>query len=112
MTQGTTWRPKAAATSGIRFGGKRRWKARVWKTRHYRESAVALAEEGVKEIFPAGVVDGPVHASFALGDEVVGPNLAVALVVGDVEAVDNGHAAGEFGLRFDIEEMVGMRSDK
>src|SRR3974390_124413 len=68
-------------------------------------------KEGVEEVLPAGVVDGPVDSGFVLGAEVVGPDVAVALVVGDVEAIDDGHAAREFGLGFDVEKMIGVRGD-
>ena len=57
------------------------------------------------------VVDEPVDTGFALRDEMMGPEVAVAIVVSDVEAVDDGHATGEFGLGFDIEEMIGVRGD-
>lgn len=42
---------------------------------------------------------------------MMSPDVAVAFVVGHVEAIDNGHAAREFGLCFDVEEMIGVRSD-
>ena len=69
-------------------------------------------EEGVEKVFPAVVGDGPVDTGFALSREVMMPDVTVAFVVSDVEAIDDGHAASEFGLRFDVEEVIGVRSDE
>src|SRR5580692_2274649 len=71
----------------------------------------ALTQCGVESLFPAGVIDGPEDLCFVAGGERRGPGLAVALVIGDIEAVDYRHAAGEFALRFDFEEMLGLRRD-
>ena len=57
-------------------------------------------------------VDGPVDAGFTLGGEVVSPNITIARIVCDVEAVDDGDATGEFGMRFDVEEMIGVGRDQ
>ena len=74
-----------------------------------REGMSHWFTEGVVErIFPARVVDGPVDLALMLGGEVVGPHFAIAFVVDHVKAIDDGHAARECGLGFDVEEMVGV----
>src|SRR5580693_2700760 len=78
----------------------------------FREApGAALTQCGVESLFPAGVIDGPEDLCFVAGGERRGPGLAVAFVIGDIEAVDYRHAAGDFALRFDFEEMLGLRRD-
>src|ERR1700688_2455070 len=69
-------------------------------------ASVALTQRGVESLFPTHVVDGPDDLRFVSCGETCGPHVAVAFVIRDVQAVNHGHAAGEFALRFDVHEML------
>lgn len=63
-------------------------------------------------MFPTGVVDGPENGGFVFRDEGLGPDAAIALVGRDVEAIDDGHAAGKFAFGFDFKEVIGLGGDE
>lgn len=74
-------------------------------------AGVALLECGVEGLFPARVVDGPENRGFMSCGEGLGPDGSISFISGDVETVDDGHAAGEFALGFDFEEVMGLLGD-
>ena len=74
-------------------------------------AGVTLLERGVKGLLPAAVVDGPENRGFVACTEALGPDGAIAFVGDDVQAVDNGHAPGEFAVALDFEEVIGLRGD-
>src|ERR1700722_3439719 len=79
--------------------------------RHGVSPSAALTQRGVESFFPADVVDGPDDLRFVPCGKTSCPHITVAFVIRDVQAVNHGHAAGEFALRFDLHEMLRLRSD-
>lgn len=76
-----------------------------------RSLVVGLFQRGVESQLPPKIVDGPDDLGLLSRSKSCGPNFAIPFVVGDVEAVNNGHAAGEFAFRFDVHKVLGLRSD-
>src|SRR5437879_13870242 len=101
------------------MGGEWRWLdvyLASWKehlavfSRGQSRAAADLSERGVKGLLPPEVVNRPENLRFVPVGETCGPNFAVAFVLCDVQTVNDGHAASEFTVRFDIDKMLRLRS--
>src|SRR6266852_9058867 len=70
------------------------------------QQEIELGEGGEEQSLPARNVQAPAHVDLALAFDGVGPDIPVSEIGGDIELVDNRHAARQVARSFDFDIVL------